>query len=158
MFGIKIFVVLCFIDHTSYSQKEYFKLNDSIFEINAILRYSIHFQLNTSSIRNESYLFLDSVSRFLKEHKNLRIEVGCHLVNCKSIKKKNLSLERAKAIGNYLIVSGVSKEQLVLYGYECSRPLYNKKYMAKLKDDKEIEKALMMNDRTEFKIVDLKDD
>jgi outer membrane protein OmpA-like peptidoglycan-associated protein len=83
-----------------YGQRERFTLADTTFEQFSLLTtHSIRFYPDTSTIRPESYIFLDSIITFL--NKNQRIGLEVH-VNDNKYEKRNLSWYRSKEITNYL--------------------------------------------------------
>ncbi|MCK9339533.1 MAG: OmpA family protein [Bacteroidales bacterium] len=105
---------------------------------------NVFFDFDQSILKDESFVELDKLVDYLNSNTNIKIELGGHTDNQGSVEyNRILSLERAKAVYNYLINKGISANRLTFEGYGMSKPIAT--------NDTEPGKAL--NRRTEFKIV-----
>ena len=83
----------------------------------------ISFDFSKSTIKPESYEYLDKLASTLSRM-NKRIEVKGHTDNVGSDEfNMNLSKERAKAVVEYLVKKGVSREKLTYSYYGKTKPL-----------------------------------
>lgn len=82
------------------------------------------FDYDRAEIRPQYYSDLDQVVRVLKRNPGMHVEIQGHTDNVGS-KRYNepLSLNRAKAVANYLLRHGISKDRLTVKGYWFSRPV-----------------------------------
>jgi len=105
---------------------------------------NLFFDFNSSKLLPESFPELNRLIKVLDEFPNVKIEISGHTddVGSDSYNKK-LSVERAKAVMNYLVEKGVKKALLIPKGYGKSRPV------SKNKTDEE--RAL--NRRVEIKLI-----
>ena len=89
-----------------------------------IIRLSnILFKSNKATLKEESFEELKHITEILKESKELRIEVRGHTDNTGSDEMNLLlSEQRAKAVVDYLIKSGVDKSQLKSKGFGEKTP------------------------------------
>ncbi len=79
---------------------------------------SLFFKADTSTIDKSSYEVLDEILEFLRSNKNVKVEIGGHTNGIPSHDFcNNLSTERAKAVYDYLVSKGISKDQLTAKGY-----------------------------------------
>ncbi len=66
---------------------------------------------------------LDTLAGFLKKHKNVKIEIGCHCdYRPISMTNDTLTNRQAIAIREYLIKKGINAERLVAVGYGSHKP------------------------------------
>lgn len=111
----------------------------------SIVLKNIFFDVNKWDIRPESKTELNTLIEFLKKNPTVKIEISGHTDN--SGDKKNnitLSVNRAKAVYDYLIQEGkISPQRLTYKGYADSRP--------KVPNTTPENKAI--NRRTEYKII-----
>ncbi|MES2558940.1 MAG: OmpA family protein [Bacteroidota bacterium] len=105
---------------------------------------NIFFDVDQFVLKNESKIELDKLVSFLKANATLTIEVSGHTDNTGS-KQKNLdlSLNRAKAVLNYLTQQGIVAARLTAKGYADAQPIA----------DNKTEAGRKQNRRTEFKII-----
>ncbi len=105
---------------------------------------NVFFDLDEASLKSSSHHELDRVAELLKINQDVKVEIGGHTDNSgdKSY-NQNLSEQRAKAVYNYLISTGVNPERLVYKGYGDSLPRTNN----------DSAKGRAMNRRTEIKIL-----
>lgn len=112
------------------------------------------FEFDKSTIRAESYPYLDSIADFLVKNKTLCIEVGVHSDTRWSEKYSTcLTCKRAKAVEIYLIEKGIDPDRISSKGYNDKEPLITDAEIKKLKSLNDKEKAHQTNRRTEFKII-----
>ncbi|MCE9500124.1 MAG: OmpA family protein, partial [Leptospira sp.] len=86
---------------------------------------NLFFETNKHDITRESEPELDSLANVLKENKNIRVLIEGHTDNVgKDSDNLTLSLARAKAVSEYLIVRHkVEKDRLETKGFGKTRPL-----------------------------------
>jgi len=153
--------------------EKFFNIDNLVFEIGTIYQLEyIYFNYNSASLMIESKDSLKNVIKFLKENKDLHIEVRSH-TDCNHYlsRSSHLTQKRAQSITNFFIENGVPKERLTAKGYEISVPYVIKKTdcekykfltlglvlscenINKLESKEEIEIAHMLNRRTKIKII-----
>lgn len=124
-----------------------FRLSDttgSLVGQNLISR-NVFFELSEDRLNPVSFVFLDSLSNFLNDHPDLRIEISNHSDERSPIVFSNcLTCQRAKAIKEYLIQKGIDGNRLEASGYRSNRPIIKN---AKTEEEHQI------NRRTEFLII-----
>ncbi|MES2779465.1 MAG: OmpA family protein [Bacteroidota bacterium] len=105
---------------------------------------NIFFDVDQYVLKEESKIELDKLVSFLKANATLTIEVSGHTDNT-GTKQKNLdlSLNRAKAVMNYLTQQGIAATRLTAKGYADAQPIA----------DNKTEAGRKQNRRTEFKII-----
>lgn len=107
--------------------------------------HNIHFDSNSSKLKNKSKPILNELVNYIKANHSLRLMIIGHTdLNGSKEYNLDLSLRRAKAVKNYLVKAGISASRFEIEGAGFSRPLAKKKYP----------KADALNRRTEFKIID----
>lgn len=84
----------------------------------------VAFVPGTARLQASSYVALDSVADLLRANQSARIEIGAHTDNS-GVAADNLRITslQAEAVRDYLVVKGVSYQQLVARGYGSSVPL-----------------------------------
>ncbi len=84
----------------------------------------VAFVPGTARLQASSYVALDSVANLLRATPDARIEIGAHTDNSGSA-ANNLRITslQAEAVRDYLVVKGVSYQQVVARGYGSSVPL-----------------------------------
>ncbi len=106
---------------------------------------NIFFDPTKSILKKESFPELDRVSEFLVNSPQLKIEIAGHTDNVGAAAANlSLSLNRAKAVTNYVIKKGIAKERVVAKGYGAAKPVASNK----TKDGK------AQNRRVEFTVLD----
>lgn len=104
---------------------------------------SIVFNTNDTTLNRASFVDLDKLSSFLKQNPKVMIEIGGHTNGiCDDEYCNSLSLNRAKAVANYLIKNGTMASRLQMKGYGKTQPLSG------VKNDP-------LNQRVEIKILEL---
>jgi outer membrane protein OmpA-like peptidoglycan-associated protein len=105
---------------------------------------NIFFDTDKSELRKESFLELDGLIIALKENPRIKIEIGGHTDNVGNDDKNlELSVNRAKAVMDYLIKKGITKERLLFKGYGESEPIASNN----------TEDGKQLNRRVEIKII-----
>lgn len=111
--------------------------------VTVILR-NIFFDFDSFELLPESYVELNKLIEYMRNNPKLVIEIGGHTDN-KGSKSYNkaLSENRAKAVYDYLVAKGVSKDRLSYKGYDFSVPIATN----------DTEEGRALNRRTEFKVI-----
>jgi outer membrane protein OmpA-like peptidoglycan-associated protein len=87
----------------------------------------------------------DNLLKFMQENPSVRIELGGHTCNIGTAAyNQALSLQRAKAVANYMIERGIDANRIEVKGYNFQKPAYPNTN----------EKNRSLNRRTEFQILD----
>ena len=120
----------------------------------SILLANVFFDLDKSILRKESYVELNKLVSFLNENDSVHIEIGGH-TDSRGDANRNvtLSMNRAKAVFDYAINKGISKDRLSYKGYGSTKAVNSDEAISKLASKAEKEKAHQANRRTEYKIV-----
>ncbi len=109
-----------------------------------IVLNNIFFDFAKSTLRPESTMELDRLTKLLKDIPTLKIEISGHTDNVGTQEANvKLSRERAKAVVDYLIEHGVSKDRLKFEGYGFNQPIA----------PNDSEEGRQLNRRTEFKVL-----
>lgn len=104
----------------------------------------INFTANSAVLLEESKYVLDEFARFLKDHKHLVVVIQGHTDNLwDDTYNLKLSVDRAKAVHDYLIAQGISAQRLTFEGYGESKPIASNA----------TEEGRAKNRRTEFHII-----
>ena len=102
---------------------------------------SIHFQFGKADIQEGSTEELDVLWDILNKHPDLKIKIMGHTDDVGSAEfNKELSLNRAKAVADYLINNGLNENRVSFQGFGSEQPLV----------DGEDEQARSENRRVEF--------
>ena len=88
----------------------------------------IFFEYNKAAIQVKSHPVLDKAVAILKKYPHVRVEVAGHTsAEGTAAYNQTLSERRAKAVVDYLISKGISKNRLKWKGYGSSKPIPNAK-------------------------------
>ena len=110
----------------------------------AVVLKNIFFDYDRYTLRPESFPELDETFKFLNENPRLHIEIGGHTDNTgQDEKNKQLSLNRAKAVADYLIQKGIDPVRLSVKGYGAALPVASN----------DTDAGRQTNRRIEFRIV-----
>ncbi|PJZ53654.1 OmpA family protein [Leptospira adleri] len=121
----------------------------SIQKSGSMILKGVHFNSNSDQILNESYVILEGLSRYLKEHSKLRILIVGHTdLNGNQKRNDALSLERASATKMFLISRGIDSPRMEIKGLGSKRP------MLRSLD----ERASALNRRIEIQVMKEKED
>ncbi|MEN7548528.1 OmpA family protein [Rapidithrix thailandica] len=105
---------------------------------------NIFFESDSYTLLGKSKTELEKLVKFMKENPSVKIQVGAHTDSDGSEKyNQDLSLNRAKAVVEYLSQKGIASEQISSIGYGESEPL--------VPNDSDENKA--QNRRIEFEIL-----
>ncbi|MGC8865926.1 MAG: OmpA family protein [Bacteroidales bacterium] len=105
---------------------------------------NVFFQTDSYQLLPESKVELDRLAGLLKQNPNLIIEISGHTDSQGSDAHNiELSLNRARAVYEYLINQGIASERLIYKGYGRNRPI----------DTNETPEGRANNRRTEFKVI-----
>lgn len=111
--------------------------------VTGILR-NIYFDFGRSTFRTESYSELNKLEAMMKQNSGVAVEITGHTDNVGSKAwNQRLSLNRAKAVRNFLISKGIDGRQIQTRGFGEDKPMASN-------DDEEDGRAL--NRRVEFRI------
>ncbi|CAN5300958.1 hypothetical protein BH11BAC6_BH11BAC6_12980 [soil metagenome] len=107
---------------------------------------NIQFATNTAALEPVSLIELDKLLQLMTENASITVQVNGHTDNTGTdIRNNQLSMDRAKAVADYLISKGIDKKRLTWKGFSASKPV--------VANDTETARAL--NRRTEFVITGL---
>lgn len=110
-----------------------------------IVLNNIFFDFDKSTLRPESTAELDRLYQLLVDVPTLKIEISGHTDNIGSASyNQKLSEERAKAVVDYLLDKGISRDRLTYMGYGFTRPVATN----------ETEEGRQLNRRTEFEVLE----
>ena len=128
---------------------EYKEMNVDIemrpIEIGEIIRLNnIFFDFNESTLRPESYMELERVIKLLNENPNIEIELSGHTDNVGSDEYNiELSLNRARAVAEHIVLKGVNSQRIISKGYGKQSPV----------SSNDSEEGRQLNRRVEFTIL-----
>jgi outer membrane protein OmpA-like peptidoglycan-associated protein len=107
---------------------------------------NIQFELNSSQLQPVSLIELNKLLQLMNDNPTTKIEISGHTDNSGSdALNMQLSLDRAKAVADYLKSKGIDANRLTWKGYGASKPVA----------DNSTEEGRALNRRTEFTIVGL---
>ncbi|MBI1344513.1 MAG: OmpA family protein [Terrimonas sp.] len=111
---------------------------------------NIYFDYDSSSIKQESFVYLDELAEKMLKKPNAVLEIGGHTDGKgDDMYNMNLSEARARSVVEYLLSKGVKQEQLVAKGYGETMPVApNEK-----PDGTDNPEGRAKNRRTEFKVL-----
>jgi outer membrane protein OmpA-like peptidoglycan-associated protein/tetratricopeptide (TPR) repeat protein len=105
---------------------------------------NIFFATGKATLTKSSETELSNLLKLMNDIPTLKIEVSGHTDNVGSAKKnKSLSERRAKAVVDYLVAKGISKDRMVFKGYGFERPIASNK----------TKEGRQQNRRTEFEVI-----
>ncbi len=85
---------------------------------------NIYFETNKATLTAASYPQLNQVITFLKNNETLRLEISGHTDNVGGLKANlKLSNDRAKAVVDYMVITGIDKGRLEWKGYAYNQPI-----------------------------------
>ena len=107
---------------------------------------NVFFEYNKYALKDKSKVELDNLVKFLKENPEINGELSGHTDNIGDKKRnKELSLQRAHSVREYLVEHGVNAARLVYKGYGDAQPATTN----------DTEEGRAKNRRIEFKILKL---
>ncbi|MFH1052286.1 MAG: OmpA family protein [bacterium] len=105
---------------------------------------NLFFDFNSSELLPESYPELNRLIKVLDEFHNFKIEISGHTDDVGSTSyNKKLSIDRAKAVLDFLVSKGINKKLLIPKGYGKSKPL----------STNQTEEGRAMNRRVEIRLI-----
>jgi len=124
-----------------YYDKSIFREYDGIGEVKLL---NLEFKSGAATINENSYELLENIVEYMKKAENIELEISGHTDNVGEEEiNKSLSLQRAKAVKNYMVENGISKSRIEVNGYGEKSPIATN----------DTEEGRRKNRRTEFKIV-----
>jgi len=88
---------------------------------------NMYFELNTPELLPGSEPTLNQLVAALEKQPEVRIEIAGHTDLAKDlVRSRQLSLERANNIRDYLVENGIDSQRISTVGYGCTKPLYNR--------------------------------
>lgn len=107
---------------------------------------NIYYRSSSAEIDSSSFIILESLADYLKEHPKIKIEIGGHTDNIGSDADNTLlSKNRADAVRNHLLQLGVIQDRISAKGYGASRS----------RSTNSTAKGRAQNRRTEFSVIQL---
>lgn len=128
---------------------EYKELNQDLFLIpirlnETVVLNNIFFPPSKWALARDSKPELERVLTFMKNHPNIKVEIGGHTNNaCSEEFCRLLSTNRAKAVYNFLVQNGVTNKRVSFKGYGSRFPRYSN----------DTAEGRRKNRRVEFKII-----
>jgi outer membrane protein OmpA-like peptidoglycan-associated protein len=105
---------------------------------------NIEFEFNKAELTGNSKVLLNDIVQFMNKNKALKVQINGHTDNVGSPStNKKLSEERAKAVYNYLVSSGIESWRLSHKGFGDSQPI----------ESNNTEAGRAKNRRVEFQIL-----
>lgn len=120
----------------------------------SIVLRNIFFDLDKYSLKPESKTELDRLLQLLEDNPTLVIEISGHTDTQGSAEyNQKLSEDRAKAVVDFLVAFGISRDRFTYKGYGESQPQVSDAEILKMKSKTQKDEAHAQNRRTEFKIL-----
>lgn len=89
-----------------------------------IVARGIHFDVAQATIKPESYGTLNTIAKIMKDHPELKIEIGGHTdSDGDAAANEKLSLQRAEAVKAKLVALGIAADRLATKGYGETKPI-----------------------------------
>lgn len=87
-------------------------------------QFKVNYDYDKSNLRKEAITSCDNLLKYLTENPTVRVEISGHTCDIGS-KDYNqaLSVQRAKAVANYIIERGIDANRLVVQGYNFEKPV-----------------------------------
>lgn len=90
------------------------------------IAYGILFDVNRATLKPESMGTINEIAKMMKEHGDLKFEIGGHTDSDGSAALNNkLSQERADAVKQQLVSMGIDGSRLTTKGYGATKPVAN---------------------------------
>ena len=111
----------------------------------SIVLNNIFFDFDKATLKPESIMELDKVYDLMVANPEMKVELSGHTDNKGTAAyNKNLSMQRAQVVLNYLAKKGIKKNRMKAVGYGFDRPI----------DTNDTDEGRAHNRRTEFTIID----
>jgi hypothetical protein len=105
---------------------------------------NVFFETASYELKPESHPELNKLFALMNQNPGLKVELGGHTDSIGDKKyNQKLSENRAKAVSEYLVKTGVNKDRIIYKGYGDSRPAWSN----------DTPEGRALNRRTEFKII-----
>jgi type IX secretion system PorP/SprF family membrane protein len=105
-----------------------------------IIANNISFDVSETTLQKESFVALDVFVKLMKDIPSLEIEVSGHTDNLGSSKNnQELSVQRAKAVLDYIAGKGIDKNRMTYKGYGSSDPIESNSTIEGRKKNRRIE-------------------
>lgn len=105
-----------------------------------IIANNISFDVSETALQKESFVALDVFVKLMKDIPSLEIEVSGHTDNLGSSRtNQELSVQRAKAVLDYIVSKGVDKNRMTYAGYGSSDPIESNNTIEGRKKNRRIE-------------------
>ncbi len=116
----------------------------------AIVLDNIYYDLDKAEIRPDAAIELDKLVKILQDNPSIRIELSSH-TDSRSSDAYNLDLSqrRAQSAVDYIVSKGVSAERLAAKGYGELQLIIK---------EAQTEEEHQTNRRTEFKVIEIKEE
>ncbi|MEZ5083299.1 MAG: OmpA family protein [Bacteroidales bacterium] len=109
-----------------------------------VVMKNIFFETDKFELKESSKVELNKLIEFLNNNPTVKIEIGGHTDNVGSPEYNlELSLNRAKAVNDFLVERGIDQLRILYKGYGETNPI----------DSNETEEGRANNRRTEFKVI-----
>ncbi len=106
--------------------------------------FKVNYDYDKSALRKEAVTSCESLLKYLTENPTVRVEVSGHTCDIGSKDyNQTLSVQRAKAVANYMIERGVDANRIVVQGYNFEKNAVENK----------TEKERALNRRTEYQVI-----
>lgn len=93
--------------------------------------YGINFDIGKSAVKPESYPIIDQLTKYMKEHPNVRIMIEGHTDNTGNADKNQaLSEKRAQSIKAEINKRGIDESRMETVGFGASKPIADNKTAA----------------------------
>lgn len=106
--------------------------------------FKVNYDYDKSNLRKEAITSCDNLLKYMTDNPTVRVEVAGHTCDIGSKDyNQTLSVQRAKAVANYLIERGIDANRIVVQGYNFEKPAVENK----------TEKERSLNRRSEFEVL-----
>lgn len=148
-----LFIFLCLLGFTAVAQGNKTLLDKHIEVGDSITVPELLFVLDGNGHENDSTL--QQLADFIKAHKDMVFEIGCH-TSSKGNSKSNYTLTQARAesIKQALVTKfAVDNNQIVARGYGATQPIVTDTTIRKEKSNQAKEALHSRNNRTQVKVL-----
>ena len=111
-----------------------------------IVLRNVFFDVNSATLKPESYPELNRLAEILKRYPGIVVEISGHTDNTGSFKyNMKLSQRRAESVVMYLISQGVPSSALVAKGYGPTQPVASNKTAEGRAQNRRVEAKILVN-------------
>lgn len=105
---------------------------------------ALEFEAGKEVIKESSYASLTELSGLLKKHSNWKLKISGHTDNSGSTQKNlALSKERAEAVKRFMILTGISANNLIIEFYGSAKPIADNKTPAGRQKNRRVEMVIV---------------